>query len=1175
MLTTLNPERLNVVRATAPLDITTYVPVGVDPDQNQALHSGIAYIPGGFGPQKKRWWYCFSPMPGSTDIYENPCVVCADDPEGPYEIPTGGTNPIRPTVYGEDTYNPDATLCYDPDTKTLYCFAIAWVPSYTFIIYTSTTDGVTWTDYAVLAGTSGYQPVSPGVVYNNGTWHIWFRDKSTLVAGSFGSQVSGLWNDRIYGANSTSTNAGILYGSLTNSGTTRTINLYKSSAGGAGNLVASGSKAGDGQVALSQANSSGVSGYLTVTYTADATNLAENTVDTRYLCYGSTDSLATGLSSITKVNLPPCGTAAGGFMIWHLGVSKRCDSFVAAFQGNTPSVTETWFATSSDGVAWTIKSEKFTAGGVGEWDQAPYRGDIAWVSPYLGWFAYSNYGAGDERLGITPVHVDRMMSVDVRIKDAAGALIDADSDTFTVTAANEEGTSRTAQLGTVTRASEGHYTVAYTVPFDHPCETVILTFTFVVDSVTYYQTKTLVVVDKLTTEGFSLDFADQAEVAADVAGLDGASMLTQANVRAALGMASANLDTQLGDVPTVTEMTAAFTEIKGATWSSGTDTLEHIRDKEADIEADTQDLQTQVGTDGAGLTALPWNAAWDAEVQSECTDALNAYDPPTNAEMVARTKLTADYADKTTLDTVAGDVAGLDGAAMITQANVRTAVGLASANLDTQLADIPTVAEMEARTLVAASYFDPATDVVAHVTLVDTTTTVTNAVTASGIPTAAANADAVWDEARSGHTGTGTFGEGVASVQGNVTGNVASVTGAVGSVTAGVTVTTNNDKTGYALTSAYDAAKTAAQAGNAMALTSDERTATALVVAAEIVGNGMSIEDFADELNAVGVDLKNDTTNTGIVGGAILATPANLLATDASGNVSTAATNQVALSSTAQSSLVAAIEVELANDATGEALMQAIADKLEAEFDIESLTLAAIATACRDAILDRVLATNHEVAGSPGKLLQNADVATSTRSTFAGGAVASVTAPVTTTKDTVIDTINTDAAAAKTAAEAGKLVTDKVDTMLQASGDNYQLTTDALENAPTGVTNYTIGSATTGEVGGMNLTAYQNKRFRDFTTGLPFAIPGASALTGKSLAFVVSKVKGAALWSLTSASSQITVGGTGDKYAYVSDDDTHTGTAGKYEWSLHNLTDDDLVNRGYLDIERCVEMPST
>lgn len=39
-----------------------------------------------------------------------------------------------------------------------------------------------------------------------------------------------------------------------------------------------------------------------------------------------------------------------------------------------------------------------------------------------------------------------------------------------------------------------------------------------------------------------------------------------------------------------------------------------------------------------------------------------------------------------------------------------------------------------------------------------------------------------------------------------------------------VTVATNNDKTGYSLTAGYDPAKTAAQAGDAMALTAGERT---------------------------------------------------------------------------------------------------------------------------------------------------------------------------------------------------------------------------------------------------------------------------------------------------------------------------------------------------------------
>jgi hypothetical protein len=113
------------------------------------------------------------------------------------------------------------------------------------------------------------------------------------------------------------------------------------------------------------------------------------------------------------------------------------------------------------------------------------------------------------------------------------------------------------------------------------------------------------------------------------------------------------------------------------------------------IQADTEDIQTKIGVAGAGLTAVPWNAAWDAEVQSECADALTAYDPPTNAEM-------------------------------------------------------------EARTIVAASYFDPAADTVAHVTLVDTTTTNTDMVAAA--PSAASVADAVWDETLGDHLGAGSTG---------------------------------------------------------------------------------------------------------------------------------------------------------------------------------------------------------------------------------------------------------------------------------------------------------------------------------------------------------------------------------------------------------------------------------
>lgn len=68
----------------------------------------------------------------------------------------------------------------------------------------------------------------------------------------------------------------------------------------------------------------------------------------------------------------------------------------------------------------------------------------------------------------------------------------------------------------------------------------------------------------------------------------------------------------------------------------------------SDIEAETDDI----GAAGAGLTAVPWNAAWDAEVQSEVADALAVYDPPTEAEMNARTLVAASYATAASITTI-------------------------------------------------------------------------------------------------------------------------------------------------------------------------------------------------------------------------------------------------------------------------------------------------------------------------------------------------------------------------------------------------------------------------------------------------------------------------------------------------------------------------------------------
>lgn len=86
--------------------------------------------------------------------------------------------------------------------------------------------------------------------------------------------------------------------------------------------------------------------------------------------------------------------------------------------------------------------------------------------------------------------------------------------------------------------------------------------------------------------------------------------------------------------------------------------------------------------------------------------------------------------------------------------------------LDLLLDDVPTTAEFNARTLVAAAYFDPATDTVAHVTLVDTTTTNTDMRGTDGAytgtpPTVGEIADGVLDVAIAGHLSPGSVGDAI------------------------------------------------------------------------------------------------------------------------------------------------------------------------------------------------------------------------------------------------------------------------------------------------------------------------------------------------------------------------------------------------------------------------------
>lgn len=135
---------------------------------------------------------------------------------------------------------------------------------------------------------------------------------------------------------------------------------------------------------------------------------------------------------------------------------------------------------------------------------------------------------------------------------------------------------------------------------------------------------------------------------------------------------NAEADTALSDYdpPTKAELDSGFAALNDPTAAAVADavwdeaTTGHTtagtfgEQVKTDIDAILLDT-AEIGAAGAGLTAVPWNSAWDAEVQSECTDALNAYDPPTKAETDAAalaaltTQMTESYAANGTAPTLA------------------------------------------------------------------------------------------------------------------------------------------------------------------------------------------------------------------------------------------------------------------------------------------------------------------------------------------------------------------------------------------------------------------------------------------------------------------------------------------------------------------------------------------
>lgn len=304
-----------------------------------------------------------------------------------------------------------------------------------------------------------------------------------------------------------------------------------------------------------------------------------------------------------------------------------------------------------------------------------------------------------------------------------------------------------------------------------------------------------------TTAGRALDVSATGEAGVDWANVGGQS--TAVNLSATTTNLVNTVTTYTGNTPQTGD---TFALANGA---SGFVALKGFVD--------------DIGVAGAGLTAIPWNAAWDAEVQSEVDDALVAQRldellnadsdidgaaPPTVGSVFHElmTKTTGSFTFDQTTDSLEAlrDNTGTAGAGLTALGDVRIA------NLDaavtTRMATYTQPTGFLSATFPAGTVANTTNITAGTIT---TVTNLTNAATAGDF-TAAMKTSL---NAATPASVVGAVGSVTGNVGGNVTGSVGSVVGAVGSVTGNVGGTVAGmTAAGWATAFTVDSTKTYADA---------------------------------------------------------------------------------------------------------------------------------------------------------------------------------------------------------------------------------------------------------------------------------------------------------------------------------------------------------------------------
>lgn len=263
----------------------------------------------------------------------------------------------------------------------------------------------------------------------------------------------------------------------------------------------------------------------------------------------------------------------------------------------------------------------------------------------------------------------------------------------------------------------------------------------------------------ITSAKIAADAIGASQIAADAIGSSELATTAVAEIADAVWDEAQSGHVAAGSFGEIATEIASILEDTGTTLPATLTTIDTVVDA---ILVDT----AEIGAAGAGLTGIPWNAAWDAEVQSEVNDGLVALGLD---HLVSASVAGTDVTDNSIFARLVSSSATADWDTFVQTTDSLQAIRDRGDAAWAGGGGAPTAAEVadavwdEAQSghTTAGTFGEMATEVASI--LADTnelqSDDVPGLIAALNDPTAAAIADAVWDEAQSGHTTAGTFGE--------------------------------------------------------------------------------------------------------------------------------------------------------------------------------------------------------------------------------------------------------------------------------------------------------------------------------------------------------------------------------------------------------------------------------